>query len=79
MSASARRRPAPVGMSEVEQLVAFEQIRQLAARYALAVNLRDLDALVELFVDDIRAGRDRSAATPSRRASAGTWTRPSTS
>jgi ketosteroid isomerase-like protein len=59
MSASARRRPAPVGMSEVEQLVAYEQIRQLAARYALAVNLRDVDALVELFVDDIRAGRDR--------------------
>ena len=47
-------------MSDVEQLVAYEQIRQLASRYALAVNLRDLDALVELFVDDVRAGRGRS-------------------
>ena len=56
--ASARRRLPPAGMSAVEQLLAYEQIRQLASRYALAVNLRDLDALVELFVEDVRAGRD---------------------
>src|SRR5947209_11061285 len=60
---SARRLPAPEGMSAVDQLLAYEQIRQLAHRYALAVNMRDLDALVELFVDDVKAfggrtGRD---------------------
>jgi hypothetical protein len=58
--ANARRRPAPAGMSDVEQLLAYEQIRQLASRYALAVNLRDLDALVDLFVDDVRARKGRS-------------------
>jgi ketosteroid isomerase-like protein len=46
-------------MSALEQLLAYEQIRQLAARYALAVNMRDLDALVELFVEDVAAGRGR--------------------
>jgi ketosteroid isomerase-like protein len=36
-----------------------EEIRQLAYRYAEAVDSRDLPALVELFVDDVRVGRDR--------------------
>ena len=60
---SARRMPAPEGMSAVDQLLAYEEIRQLANRYALAVNMRDLDALVDLFVEDAKAfggrtGRD---------------------
>ena len=38
------------------QLLAYEQIRQLAARYALAVDSRNLDTLVDLFVDDVRVG-----------------------
>jgi ketosteroid isomerase-like protein len=54
---SARRRPGPAGMSQLDQLLAYEQIRQLAARYALAINQRDLDGLVELFIDDVAAGR----------------------
>jgi ketosteroid isomerase-like protein len=41
-------------------LTDHEAIRQLAAHYAVAVDSRDLDALVELFVDDVRVGRDRS-------------------
>jgi ketosteroid isomerase-like protein len=45
-------------MTELERLTAYEDIRQLAARYALAVDSRDIDALVELFVDDVRVGRD---------------------
>ncbi|WP_217439310.1 nuclear transport factor 2 family protein [Nocardia barduliensis] len=56
----ARRRPAPCEMTEIEQLLAYEQIRQLASRYALAVNMRDLDALVELFVDDVPVGAGRT-------------------
>ena len=46
-------------MDAVERLVAYEEIRQLAARYALATDSRDLDTLVELFVDDVQVGRDR--------------------
>lgn len=56
---SARRTPPPEGMSPLDQLLAYEQIRQLASRYALAVNMRDLDALVELFVDDVFASEGR--------------------
>ena len=57
---SARRRQAPEGMSQLDQLIAYEEIRQLANRYALAVNLRDFDSLVELFIDDVRVGPGRS-------------------
>lgn len=42
----------------LEWLSAHEQIRQLASHYAVAVDSRDLDALVELFVDDVRVGKD---------------------
>ncbi|WP_419919179.1 nuclear transport factor 2 family protein [Candidatus Poriferisocius sp.] len=45
-------------MNDIERLLAHEEIRQLAARYAVAVDRRDLDALVELFIDDVRVGRD---------------------
>src|SRR5262249_22960899 len=51
------------GMSDsraVARLLAHEQIRQLAARYAVATDARDLDTLVSLFVDDVRVGRDAS-------------------
>jgi hypothetical protein len=57
---SARRRPLPDGVSPLEGLIAYEEIRQLVNRYALAVNMRDLDALVELFVDDVQAGDGRT-------------------
>ena len=50
-----RRLPPPDGMSDLDRLLAYEHLRQLAHRYALAVNMRDLDALVELFVDDVKA------------------------
>jgi ketosteroid isomerase-like protein len=43
----------------VERLLAYEEIRQLVARYAVATDARDLDALVALFVDDVQVGRDR--------------------
>ncbi len=42
----------------IARLEAYEAIRQLAARYALAVDRRDLDALVALFVPDVRVGRE---------------------
>jgi ketosteroid isomerase-like protein len=45
-------------MEALDRLLAYEEIRQLAARYALATDSRDLDALVSLFVDDVQVGRD---------------------
>jgi hypothetical protein len=41
--------------ARLERLEAVEQIRQLACRYALALDMRDFDALVNLFVDDVGA------------------------
>lgn len=46
-------------MDTLERLVACEEIRQLVSRYALAVDTRDLDILVALFVEDVQVGRDR--------------------
>jgi ketosteroid isomerase-like protein len=43
----------------IDRLESTEAIRQLVARYALATDSRDLDALVELFVDDVQVGEDR--------------------
>lgn len=42
--------------SEVDRLLAYESIRQLVARYAVAIDSRDIDALVGLFVEDVRTG-----------------------
>ena len=42
----------------IARLLAYEEIRQLAARYAVAMDARDLDALVALFVDDVKVGKD---------------------
>jgi len=45
-------------VDDLERLAAYEAIRQLASHYAVAMDSRDLDALVDLFVDDVRVGRD---------------------
>ena len=42
----------------IERLLAYEEIRQLASRYAVATDARDVDALVGLFVDDVQVGAD---------------------
>jgi hypothetical protein len=46
-------------MTPIERLVAHDEIRMLASRYAVAVDGRDLDTLVSLFVPDVRVGRDQ--------------------
>jgi ketosteroid isomerase-like protein len=48
------------GLTPIERCVARDEIHQLVCRYALAVDSRDLDLLVSLFVPDVRVGRDRS-------------------
>jgi hypothetical protein len=44
--------------NDVERLLAYEEIRQLASRYSIYLDARDIDKLVGLFVDDVRVGRD---------------------
>ena len=46
-------------VARIERLEAIEAIRQLASRYALAIDVRDPDALMELFIEDVQVGRDR--------------------
>ncbi len=46
-------------MDTLQRLLAYEDIRQLAFRYALATDSRDLDMLVGLFIEDVQVGRDR--------------------
>ena len=42
----------------LDRLESLAAIQQLAVRYALAVDSRDMDALVGLFVPDVRVSRD---------------------
>ena len=57
----------PVDADAVARAVARDEIRQLVARYAVAVDSRDLDTLVSLFVDDVRVGRDQHGRQALRR------------
>ena len=44
-------------MDTLEELAARDRIRQLAQRYALAVDGKDLDGVAALFVEDVDNGR----------------------
>jgi hypothetical protein len=50
--------------ARLERLEAIEEIRQLAAKYALSLDMRDLDAHVNLFAEDIRVGREQVGRAP---------------
>ncbi|MCP9757818.1 nuclear transport factor 2 family protein [Aquitalea sp. S1-19] len=43
----------------IDRLESIEDIRQLAGKYSLSLDMRDLDAHVNLFAPDIRVGRDK--------------------
>ncbi len=43
---------------KIDFLLSTQQIKQLPFRYGLAVDIRDMDALAELFVEDVRIGKD---------------------
>ncbi|MGY1814494.1 nuclear transport factor 2 family protein [Blastococcus sp. SYSU D00820] len=51
--------PDPDLAARLDRLEAVEEIRQLAARYALALDSRDVPALVALFAGDVRVGDGR--------------------
>ena len=44
--------------SRIDRLESLDSIRQLAAKYALSLDMRDLDAHVNLFAQDIRVSRE---------------------
>lgn len=46
--------------ARVDRVESTEQIRQLASKYALALDMRDIDALVNLYVDDVRINKQVS-------------------
>ena len=46
-------------LARIDRLESVDEIRQLAAKYSLALDMRDLDALVNLFPEDVRVGRDK--------------------
>jgi hypothetical protein len=47
-------------LARVERLESLDQIRQLAAKYALALDMRDADAWVGLFPVDVKVGDGQS-------------------
>ena len=50
-------RPASVE-ARLARLESLDEIRQLVAKYCLALDMRDLDALAGLFPEDVRVSRD---------------------
>jgi hypothetical protein len=44
-------------VDRIDRLEALDHIRQLAAKYALALDMRDMDAMVSLFPADVRVGK----------------------
>jgi hypothetical protein len=46
-------------LERLDRLESLEEIRMLPAKYALAQDMRDLDAWVGLFPEDVKVGKDR--------------------
>lgn len=54
-------------LARLERLESLDEIRQLAARYALSLDMRDLDAHVNLFAEDIQVGKERQGRAELKR------------
>jgi hypothetical protein len=46
--------------ARVDRLESLDAIRQLPAKYALTLDMRDIDAMVTLFPEDVRVGKGAS-------------------
>jgi hypothetical protein len=46
-------------LQRIDRLESLDEIRQLAAKYSLSLDMRDLDAHVNLFAPDIRVSREK--------------------
>lgn len=50
--------PVPPDLARrVDRIESLDAIRQLASKYSLAIDVRDLDALVALYVPQVKVGR----------------------
>ncbi|KKX63425.1 nuclear transport factor 2 family protein [Pseudomonas putida] len=47
-------------LERIDRLESLDSIRQLAGKYALALDMRDMDAMANCFAPDVRVGRDKS-------------------
>ena len=47
-------------LQRIDRLESLDEIRQLPAKYALSLDMRDLDAHVNLFAPDIRVSREKT-------------------
>jgi ketosteroid isomerase-like protein len=47
-------------LTDLERMLAITEIQQLAQRYAVYLDARDLDALVSLYVPNVRVSREAS-------------------
>lgn len=46
--------------ARIDRLESLDAIRQLPAKYALCLDMRDMDAMVNLFEENVRVGKDAS-------------------
>jgi uncharacterized protein (TIGR02246 family) len=46
-------------LARIDRLESLDQIRQLPAKYALALDMRDMNAMAGLFPADVRVGKDQ--------------------
>ena len=46
-------------LARIDRLESLDEIRQLAAKYSLSLDMRDLDSHVNLFAPDIKVSRDK--------------------
>ena len=44
--------------ARIDRLESLDAIRQLPAKYALCLDMRDMDAMVNLFEENVRVGKD---------------------
>lgn len=67
-------------LRRIDRIESYQAIQQLPIRYAIAVDSRDLDAWVNLFVEDVQVDRSISSTTitPPARPIAGRSTRTAT-
>ena len=50
-------------LERIDRLESLDEIRQLAAKYSLSLDMRDMDAHVNLFAEDIRVSRENVGRT----------------
>jgi hypothetical protein len=55
-------------LARTERIEAIDEIRQLASKYALAIDMRDLDAIVGLYIDDVKVTKEEKGRQALKRA-----------